>query len=141
MKSALLGVIGVVLAGLTVGCTDPVGNDPGRVTPPPPNFIFYVSEIDAPARILPGRSLTIVLTALSGGCARFDRIEAERSVSGASLTVWGVNPQLENPGMVCTADLRNERHTVTFDPPFAPTFKISVNRPQQAPLVATVQVR
>ena len=139
MKSVLLGVAAVVLVGATVGCNDPV-----RSAPLPPSgqkFVFHVSEMDAPSRIPPGASLTVVLTAVSGGCARLDRIETEKNASGASITVWGVNPQLENPQLVCTADLRNERHRVTFDPPFGPYFTITVNRPQGTPLVATVQVR
>ena len=105
------------------------------------SFIFHVSKIDAPASIAPGASLSVVLTAVSGGCARFDRIETQRNASGASVTLWGVNPAIGNPGMPCTMDIRSERHTLTFDPPFASTFTISVNRPQLNPLTATVQVQ
>jgi hypothetical protein len=105
------------------------------------SFIFSVSKIDAPASIAPGMPLSVVLTAVSGGCARFDRIETQRNASGASITVWGVNPAIGNPEMACTMDLRMERHTVTFDPPFAGTFTVSVNRPQLAPLIATVRVQ
>lgn len=130
----------------TVAVMQPRGAPPLRAeirlgALPDQSFVFNVSKIDAPARIAPGASLSVVLTAVSGGCARFDRIETHRSASGANITVWGVNPAIGNPGMACTADIRNEPHTVTFDPPFASTFTISVNRPQQNPLTATVQVQ
>jgi hypothetical protein len=105
------------------------------------SFVFNVSKIDAPASIAPGTSLSVVLTAVSGGCARFDHIETQRNASGASITVWGVNPAIGNPEMACTADIRNEPHTVSFDPPFATTFTVSVNRPQLAPLTATVRIQ
>ena len=140
MKSALLGVAVAVLAGSTAGCHDPVRSSP--IPPSGQAFIFHISKINAPDSVLPGVPLSVVLTALSGGCARFDRIETEKNSSGASVTVWGVNPQIGNPRMACTADLRVEPHTLTFDPPFASSFTIVVNRPPpEAPLVARVEVR
>jgi len=135
MKPALLGAVAVVVSGLAVGCHDPLRTAPDQ------SFVFHVSNIAAPATVAPGAPLSVVLTAVSGGCARFDRIETRKSASEASITVWGVNPAIGNPGMGCTADIRNELHTVTFDPPFAASFTVSVNRPREAPLTATVQVQ
>jgi hypothetical protein len=105
------------------------------------SFIFTVAKIDAPASIAPEASLSVVLTAVSGGCARFDRTETQRTASGATVTLWGVNPAIGHPDMPCTADIRMEPHTVTFDPPFAGTFTVSVRRPQSDPLTATVQIQ
>lgn len=55
MKSVLLSVVAVVLVGAMVGCNDPVRSAP--IPPSGQNFVFHVSEMDAPARIPPGASL------------------------------------------------------------------------------------
>jgi len=130
MKSALLGVVAAALLGSATACI-------GIFSPTEP-IILGVSEIEAPASISPGTPLTVALNVELGGCKRFDRIETERSATGASVTVWGRTRT--GRGTVCTTDIRFESHSVRFDPPFTSTFTLSVHRGRMPPHQVVVRV-
>lgn len=131
MKSALLGVAAFALAS-TTGC---------GLLGPDQSVVLGVAEIDAPVTIAPGASLSVVLTVETGGCRRFDRVETNRSESGANITVWGRDGAKGRDDIMCPQDLRTERHSVRFDPPFAPVFTVSVNQGRMPPSTITVRVQ
>ena len=133
MKPALLGVVIVSLIVPTGGCRNPFS--PGR------SVILTVTEIAAPASVGAGAPIPVVLTVMTGGCVSFDRIETRSDASGASITVWGDDTSGGSKNVACPQDIRYEQHSLRFDPPFASTFTLSVNRGRLSPLTATVQVQ
>jgi hypothetical protein len=133
MKSVLLAVVAIALAGSVTGC--------GIIFGPDQSVILAVETIDAPTTVGPAASFTAVLTVVTGGCRQFDRIEVRRNASSATVTAWGTDGSIGRDDIVCPADFRTELHSVRFEPPFAGTFNISVNRGRLAPLQTTVQVQ
>ena len=129
-----LSVLAVACALLVVTACNPFA--------PSQRVALGVSRIDAPATIAQTTPLTIALTVVTGGCRTFERIETQRFVTGASITVWGRDAAVGRD-VACPTDIRYESHTVTFDPPFPPSssFQISVNQGRLAPITATVQVQ
>jgi hypothetical protein len=132
MRRGLLA-FGLVLAFSVSGCS--------RIFGPNQSVVLHVSEIDAPATIAPGSTLSVTLHVTTGGCRRFDRIETSRVVAGASVTVWGHDSSIGRDDIMCPADLRTEPHTLVFNPPFGSTFTIAVNQGETAPITETVEVR
>ena len=126
----------VVLAGLlvAVGCSSNPVEQTGAV-------ILNVSRLDAPAKVAAAGPLDVVLIVSVGGCVSFDRIEAERSPSGATLTAWGFDSRKGNLNLPCPQNFENQPHFYRFDPPFASTFDIYVNRGRLSPLTARVLVQ
>jgi prophage tail gpP-like protein len=102
---------------------------------PHESVILPVTEIAAPASIPAGTQLSVVLTVQTGGCTRFDRIETERTATRATITAWGREPA-SGRNVQCTADIRYDRHTVNFNPPFGSTFDIVINREGEGPALA-----
>jgi hypothetical protein len=134
MKSVLLGVAAFALAGSVGGCRAIFGPDQ--------SVVLNVEKIEVPATIASGAAFTAVFTVTTGGCLNFDRFEIRnRSASMVSVTAWGEDTSIGRDDVLCTADVRSEPHSVTFHPPFASTFTISVGRGRTAPLQATVQVQ
>jgi hypothetical protein len=132
MKHFLFGVALVWLAAVPLAC-----NSFG----PDQSVILGVSQLDAPASVAANAPIPVVLTVVTGGCLRFDRIEARREASSATLTAWGTDGSIGRKDIMCPADIRPEPHSYQFDPPFTNPFRITVDRGRVSPLVATVQVR
>ena len=130
MKTAL-SIVG--LAGLIIASCNPFEPDQ--------SVILGVSNLDAPATITTGSSFAAVLTVTLGGCLSFDRIETQRSSSDATITVWGKNAAAGRKDVVCPQNVISENHTIQFNPPFANTFTVTVNRGRISPLMTTVQVQ
>ncbi len=112
------------------GCWNPFASDRERIT-------LAVSEIDAPAEIGATARLAITLTVVTGGCKRFDRIQADRSANRLTLTVRG----WDTPDANCTADIRFEPRPYEAVPPFADPFTIAVRQPDGSELTREVRVR
>jgi|SRR5688572_29623760 len=129
MKSALLGVAAFVLSLTASGC---------NIVGFPSAVILPVTEVDAPEAISAGAPLSVSLTVQSGGCRRFDRVETDRTASGASITAWGRDGGGRNN--VCTTDIRYDRVSVRFDPPFPSPFVITVGQGAMPATVVTVRV-
>jgi hypothetical protein len=127
-----LSAFGLALAFSVSGC--------GRIFGPNQSVVLQVSEIDAPATIAPGSTLSVTLHVTTGGCRRFDRIETSRVAAGVSVTVWGHDSSIGRD-IMCPADLRIEPHTLVFNPPFESTFTIAVNQGSLAPITETVEIR
>ena len=132
MGRGLLALV-VTLAFSTIGC--------GSIFGPDQSVILRVAEIDAPATIAPGSTLSVTLQVTTGGCRRFDRIEIERVAAGATVTVWGHDSSIGKKDVMCPADLRIEPHTIVFTPPFESTFTISVYHGRLPGISETVEVR
>lgn len=130
MKSALLVLAAVTLTSALAGCRD-------SLEPPPP-AILPVSQIEAPASIAAGSSLTVTLT-VNIGCDRIERLEIQRNASGAYINALGRSTE-SRQGYLCTMSAIDKR-TVTFDPPFASTFTVSANRGRMPPVQVTVEVQ
>jgi hypothetical protein len=133
MKRFLLGMAVVGLAAAPLACDNPFDNDQ--------SVRLGVSELDAPAAISAGSSLTVTLTVQTGGCLSFDHFEIERQASFATVTVWGEDAAKGRSGIACTDDIRFEPHSYTFDPPFQSPFTVQVDRGRLSPLTAVVQVQ
>jgi hypothetical protein len=131
MKYVLSGILVVALAAVPLAC-NPFAPDQ--------SVVLEVESLDAPATISPGAQLTVVLTVTTGGCTVFDHIAVLRGPSGAQLAAMGLNTAKGKTNYSCPADIRSDPHSYTFDPPFESPFKVQVNRPTSAPLVATVLV-
>ena len=128
MKSVLLGVV----AGLVVsasGCN--------LFSEPDQRLRLGVEGLEAPSRNPAANPLSVVVLVVTGGCKIFDRFETSRSAAGATLTAVGRDV---SEGRACTDEAIVTPHTVRFDPPFASTFTITVNRFNQEPLTATIQI-
>jgi hypothetical protein len=123
---------GVVAVALVAGC---------GLTDPDQSVILGVSQLDAPATVASGSSITAVLTVDLGGCLSFDHIQLDRDANGAMITVWGNDSSKGHKGIVCTSNLVLQSHSVQLDPPFANSFTIEVNRNRLSPLTAVVQVQ
>jgi hypothetical protein len=108
---------------------------------PDQSIILEVSQLDAPASVAANAPLSVVLTVVTGGCRRFDRIEARRDASSATLTAWGTDGSIGRKDVLCTSDIRYEPHTYQFNPSFTNPFTITVNPGGINPLIATVQVQ
>ncbi len=132
MKSLFVGIAVVGLVAVPIAC-NPFAPDQ--------SVVLSVTQLDAPATIAAGSPLTVVLTVTTGGCTGFDRIEALRGATGASITVWGRDASVGRSDLICPAILRNEPHSFTFDPPFQGSFTVQVQRGRLDPLTATVQVQ
>ena len=133
MKRVLFGLVVVGLAAAPLACDNPFS--------PEQSLRLGVTGLDAPAAIAAGSPLTVTLTVQTGGCLRFDHFEVERRVSSATVTVWGEDGARGKPGMACTADIRFEPHSYTFEPPFQSPFTVQVSRGRLSPLIAVVQVQ
>lgn len=133
MKTALLGVATVALIGALGGCRD-------GLKPQVP-VILPVSQIEAPASIAAGEPLSVTLI-VNIACNNFERYEIHRSASGASIIVWGSNATsvLGYEDVQCTR-VFFERHTITFDPPFASTFTVYGNRGRMPAVQVTIEVQ
>jgi hypothetical protein len=131
--SRRLLVLGVALVVSVSGCGSIFGSDQ--------SVILGVSAIDAPATIAPGSSLSVTLTVVRNGCEGFDRIEIDRLATGANVTVWGKDASIGNKNIGCPSRIWEEPRTIVFNPPFASTFTIAVDRGRLAPLSRTVEVR
>jgi hypothetical protein len=81
------------------------------------------------------------MTVTLGGCLSFDHIQAERSESGGTLTVWGKDSSKGRKNVACPQNIIPEDHSFRFEPPFGGTFSVTVNRGRLSPLIATVQVQ
>jgi hypothetical protein len=133
MKRFLLGIAAVGFAAVPLACDNPFATDQ--------SLRLNVTEIDAPSTISAGSALTVTLTVQTGGCLRFDHFEIQRRASFASVTAWGEDGAKGKPGMACTADVRFEPRSYTFDPPFESPFTVQVDRGRLSPLTAVVQVQ
>ena len=133
MKRLLLGIAVVGFAAAPLACDNPLA--------PEQSVRLGVTQLDAPTAILAGSSLTVTLTVQTGGCLSFDHFEVERQASYGSITVWGQDAAKGRTGVACTADIRFEPHSYTFDPPFQSPFTVQVDRGRLSPLTATVQVQ
>ena len=131
MKALSWVLVPVILSSVS-GCRSIFGSDKA--------VILHVTELNAPATIAPGSSISVVLTVQTGGCRRFDYIDTDKSQAGANITVWGRDSGAGRD-VACPTDIRVEPHTVVFDPPFASTFVITVGRGAISPLSATVAIQ
>jgi hypothetical protein len=108
---------------------------------PDQSVTLDVSKIAAPTTVANGTPITVVLTVTTGACLSFDHIQVNRDVSGAYVTVWGRDAAKGKTGVGCPANLVLEPHSYQFDPPFANSFAIQVDRGRLPPLQATIQVQ
>ncbi len=131
MKRTLFGVVILALVGLAA--CNPFAPDQ--------SVVLGVSQLDAPASVAANAPLSVVLTVVTGGCLSFDRIEARRDASTATLTVWGTDGSKGRKDVACRADVRYEPHTYQLNPTFTNPFTITVNPESINPLVAIVQVQ
>ncbi|MEO8910451.1 MAG: hypothetical protein ABI408_09505 [Gemmatimonadaceae bacterium] len=105
------------------------------------SVILGVTNLDAPATIAAGGTLTVTLIVSTGGCVRFDHLEVSRGQSNASITAWGIDSSKGNKYLACPENIVSEPHSQSFDPPFQGTFTVAVNRGRLSPLTATIQVQ
>ena len=133
MKRVLFGLVVVGLAAAPLACDNPFAPDQ--------SLRLGVTELDAPAAIAAGSSLTVTLTVQTGGCLRFDHFEVDRDAAFATVTVWGKDAAKGRTEIACTADIRFEPHSYTFEPPFQSPFTVQVSRGRLSPLIAVVQVQ
>ena len=103
--------------------------------------ILGVSSVDAPTSISSGSPINVTLNVQVGGCLTFDRLEVNRSSSGASIIAWGhdITEGIKDRGILCTR-VMDESHKYAFDPPFGGTFTLWVERGRLSPLITTVTV-
>src|SRR5688500_8940262 len=128
MKSVLVGVV-AALAVSASGC---------NLFPEPDQRLrLGVEGLEAPSRNPAANPLSVVVLVVTGGCKIFDRFETSRSAAGATLTAVGRDV---SEGRACTDEAIVTPHTVRFDRPFASTYTITVNRFNQKPLTATIQI-
>ena len=132
MRTVSLGLAALVCLA---GC------DAFNSSAPDQSVTLDVSKIDAPTTVANGTSIAVVLTVTTGGCMSFDHIEVNRDVSGGYMTVWGRDAAKGRTGVGCPANIAFEPHSYQFDPPFANSFTIQVDRGRLPPLQATVQVQ
>ena len=132
MRTVLLSLAALVFL---VGCdsSNPFATDQ--------SVTLDVSRLDAPATVANGTPIAVVLTVTTGGCVSFDHIEVNRDLGGAQVTVWGHDAAKGRKGIACTANIVFEPHSYQFDPPFANSFTIQVDRGRMAPLQTTVQIQ
>jgi hypothetical protein len=126
-EMALVGLVAVPLA------CNPFG--------PNQSIILGVSQLDAPASVAANAPISVVLTVVTGGCRSFDRIEARRDASSATLTAWGTDGSIGRKDIMCPADIRSEPHSYQINPSFTNPFTITVDRGRVSPLIAVVQVQ
>lgn len=132
MRTVSLGLAALVFLA---GCD---GSNPFA---PDQSVTLDVSQIAAPTTVANGSPITVVLTVTTGGCLSFDHIQVNRDANGAYVTVWGRDAAKGRTGVACPANVAFEAHSYQFDPPFANSFAIQVDRGRLAPLQATVQVQ
>ena len=108
---------------------------------PDQSVILGVERLDAPTTIAAGSPLTVTVTVVTGGCLSFRHFDVDRQASVGSLTAWGRDAAKGRDDVTCTADVRTEPHSYTFEPPFQSPFTVQVHRGSLNPLTATVQVQ
>ena len=135
MKSVLLGVVAVVLIGSASACGDPVA--PLALYQP---AIIDVEKLEAPAAIIAGQPISVVLTLLTGWCLKFERFEVHRNATGAIVTAWG-REKIMRKNEACPDIGYLEQHTLVLGSPFQDAYTVVVNRPRHDPLTARVEVR
>jgi hypothetical protein len=99
-----------------------------------------VAQLEAPPTVASGTPFNVVLTVQLGGCLSYDRIDAVRSETSVSFTVWGKDASKGRSDTMCPQNIVYEPHSYSVKPPFSGPFDISVNRGRLSPLTATVKV-
>lgn len=133
-RTIVVAFVAAAIVGVSAGCDNPFSSPDQSVT-------LDVSKMDAPTTVAAGTAITVVLTVTTGACLSFDHIDVNRDASGAYVTVWGRDAAKGRKGVACPANLVLEPHSYQFDPPFANSFTVEVDRGRLAPLQATVQVQ
>jgi hypothetical protein len=132
MKRALFGIGVACIITFAIAC-NPLAPDQ--------SVTLDVSKIDAPTAVAAGAPIAVVLTVTIGGCMSFDHIEVNRDAGAGHMTVWGRDAAKGRKDIACPAYIGSEPHSYQFDPPFANSFTIQVDRGRMAPLQTTVQVQ
>lgn len=133
-RPILAGFAALAIVAGAVACDNPFSSPDQSVT-------LDVSKIDAPTTVATGTAITVVLTVTTGGCMSFDHIDVNRDASGAYMTVWGRDAAKGRKGVECPGNIVFEPHSYQFDPPFANSFTVEVDRGRLSPLQATVQLQ
>lgn len=101
--------------------------------------LLYTPEVVAPAQVAPGATLHLTVTAQSGGCLHFDRIDVERTSSRVTLRAMGYDAS--GPSVVCTDDIRYNVVAVDVAPPFTDPLTVVAEQPDGTLVTRTVAVR
>ena len=130
MKSLSLAVFaGLVFA--VGGC--------GLNIEPSQTVTLAIDGVNAPARVSPGTSISVVVRVMVAECMEFDQLVVNRNTAGA--TIAAVGHLTDDGGAECDGPATLAPHTLVFDPPFESTFTITVIRLGQTALSVVVQVQ
>jgi hypothetical protein len=99
-----------------------------------------ISDIEVPVTIPRTGPLDIVVIVRTGGCISFRRLDVNRSGS-SSVEVRGIGLDGSGPGIACPADVREERHPLTFTGAFADSVVVTGRQPDGNTLRRKVIVR
>jgi prophage tail gpP-like protein len=112
------------------GCEFPFGPDRA--------VVLFISDLDAPASVDAGETIVVKVTVESGGCRRFDRLEATRVAGRVTFRAHGRDSS--GPKVSCTADIRY--NVVEYDarPPLTDPFVLVAFQPDKTELTRTVRV-
>jgi hypothetical protein len=132
MRSVSLGFALVAVALSPPGCRNPFWDE---------SVILAVTRLDAPAAVVPGTAVTVILTVGVNGCERFNAIGQMRLNSQIVLTAVGTNSSLGKKNVACPAVYREDQHSVVIEQPPPAPFTILVREPRgAAPLQAEIAV-
>ena len=113
-----------VLAGSLAGCRN--SSEPSSPSAPSEFVLLGAYQLNAPATVAAGSSLTVVLTVYTGSCLHFDHIDESRRGTTITLAPFGIDQVDLPPNTACTTELRLEVHSYQLDPPFPQQFDVVV---------------
>lgn len=123
-------VVSSVLLVLVAGCSS-------ILDPRERSIILPITQIDVPSTVAPGASFTATFIVQSGGCKRFDHVEATRTATALIALAHGRETVGKN--IACTDDIRFDTVEQVVSPPVSDPFSVVGRQPDGTE--TTVQVR
>ena len=127
----LIATLALAVATTASSCEGAFGPDRSIVLP--------ITEIEAPSEVAPGQAVLVRFTVTSGGCRRFERVDAVRTAGRVTLTARGRDSS--GPRISCPADIRTDVREYRAEPPVSDPFTIAARQPDGTEATRTVRVR
>lgn len=96
-----------------------------------------ITGLEAPATHAATAPLSITVVVSSGGCRRFETLDAVREASRLTITAVG----REDEGGACTADVRTDRVVHVAQPPFFDSLLVVARQPNGTETTRVVRMQ
>ena len=126
-----LFTLGLTLLAAAAGCEDPLGS--------PRAILLPITAIETPSEVVAGKAAIIRVTIQSGGCKRFDQLNAVRTAGRVTITAHGTDSS--GPQVGCPGDIRTDIREYRAEPPLSDPFTVVAKQPDGSETTRTVRIR